>query len=63
MKTLVLLSRTRSVLRRVYDSSTFADLDPDSRSHIVFLDPDVDEQMGRPELITVTIEPGDQLNS
>lgn len=34
----------------------------DARRHIVIVDADVYEDMGRPDTITVTIEPGDRLN-
>lgn len=37
-------------------------LGDETRSHAVAVDPDVWEDMGRPDAITVTIEPGDLLN-
>lgn len=63
------LTKTRTVLEFVgideEEGPTFTQL-PDEgeefRSHIVSLDPEVYEDMGRPEVITVTIEPGDLLN-
>lgn len=61
-------TQTRTVLVRtrfkngqpVYTQVVDADEEP--RLHSVTLDADIAEEMGNPEIITVTIEPGDKLN-
>jgi hypothetical protein len=55
--------KTRTVLDRAPGTATFLqDEDLLGRKHVVSLDHDVWEDMGKPETITVTIEPGDLLN-
>ncbi len=61
-----ILTKTRTVLtRRPGMLFTFVqepDEDGDIRRHIVTVDPQVLEDMGNPDTITVTIRPGDRLN-
>jgi hypothetical protein len=61
------LTKSRSVLDLdpIADNDrppTFRHLDDDARSNVVSIDPDLWEDMGSPDQITVTIEPGDHLN-
>lgn len=44
------------------DAVSFAPSEDGGRAHWLKLDHDVYEDMGRPEQITVTVEPGDLLN-
>lgn len=61
------LTKTRTVLD-VLAAGThspqipFSDQDDGYRSHTLYFDRQVWEDMGRPLTITVTIEPGDKLN-
>jgi hypothetical protein len=54
-----MLARTTMVLRHQGGRTYVHD---DGRFHHVRLDEDVWQDMGRPDTVTVTIEPGDQLN-
>lgn len=59
------LTKTTTILHRDGDTKTFRqplEDEPERRGHVLELDPQVDEEMGHPDLITVTIEPGDLLN-
>lgn len=67
------LAKTRTVLTvlsissktRMIPSNTIpfdAGEDEESRSHVVFVDKSVWEEMHKPDTITVTIEPGDRIN-
>lgn len=62
-----ILTKTRSALRLVENPSTVARFarekeEPDERDCQVTLDREVWDDMGSPVVITVTVEPGDQLN-
>lgn len=69
----VTLEKTRTVLRldtvfhTTYGFKLFDNLDPDDeesgQGHVMFLDGDVWKDLGSPDAITVTIEPGDLLNT
>jgi hypothetical protein len=59
------ITRTTSVLHAVSGArGVFVNPldDDDFRRHLVILDPEIYDDLGRPEYITVTIEPGDRLN-
>lgn len=59
------LSKTKTILQRVNlpGPPTFHQgEDAGQRGHFVTLDEEVFADMGQPEVITVTIEPGDLLN-
>lgn len=57
--------KTRTVLNRV-EFGLYAQQGDDidaTRAHLLDLDPDVATDLGDPEVVTVTIEPGDKLNA
>ncbi len=62
------LTKTTTVLRyhgRNADSAWFrpvTDSGDPGRSHVLYVDRDVWGDMGEPQLLTITIEPGDRLN-
>lgn len=59
------LIKTRTVLRRDANWPSYKPVTEEGESPRltrVTLDPDVFDDMGQPDTITVTIEPGDRLN-
>lgn len=44
------------------EQQRFLSRDDDGRQHMLFLDAEVDDDLGNPEQVTVTVEPGDRLN-
>lgn len=57
------LSKTVTILNRIPGQSpSFQQSATEPRGHFVIIDEGVDKDMGHPDTITVTIEPGDRLN-
>lgn len=58
------LTRTRSILHRgnTHDGRVFFAHDEEPYSKLISIDVDLWEDLGRPDVITVTVEPGDLLN-
>lgn len=59
------LTKTRTVLHRVEGTFSYrpaADAGETVRDQLVILDSEVWSEMGQPQTITVTVEPGDLLN-
>jgi hypothetical protein len=53
-------TKTQTVLTAL--SSSPNNYEASERRHQFFLDPNVWNDMGRPQQVTVTVEPGDRLN-
>lgn len=65
------LSKTQAVLHRAdaeyntYVKFTYQndEPEPEIRVNVLLLDSDLHKEMGEPDTITVTVEPGDKLNA
>jgi hypothetical protein len=56
------LTKTKTLLHLIEGSRCTYRSKEDGREHAIFMDPEVQIELGMPKVITLTIEPGDTLN-